>query len=80
MSKRHTTVNLDEDLLRDAMEVLGTKQITDTIHRALREVVDRRRLEWLLAHDLPDLTPEALEKMRAPRTFPEEPRPHAKSA
>jgi Arc/MetJ family transcription regulator len=80
MSKRHTTVNLDEDLLRDAMEVLGTKQVTDTIHRALDEVVKRQRREWLLAHDLPDLTPEALERMRAWRTFEEGRQQHAESA
>ena len=34
-----------------------------------REFVRRRAMERLLAMDLPDLTPEAVEAMRQPRTF-----------
>jgi Arc/MetJ family transcription regulator len=80
MAKQHTTVNLDRDLLREAMEVLGTTQVTETIHRALEEVVRQWHLRRLLTHDLPDLTPEMLEKVRAPRTFGPSTRRHAKSA
>jgi len=80
MAKRHTTVNLDPELLHDAMEALGTTQVTQTIHRAFEEVVRQQRLRWLVEHDLPDLTPEMLEKIRAPRTFGSETEPHAKSA
>jgi Arc/MetJ family transcription regulator len=80
MAKRHTTVNLDPELLEDAMEVLGTKQVTETIHGAFKEVIRQHRIRRFLARDLPDLTPEALERMRAWRTFSDEPPKHARSA
>lgn len=57
--RKHTTIDLDMRLLGEAAVALETKQINETIHAALREVVDaRRRLELL---DLtPDLTLESL--------------------
>jgi Arc/MetJ family transcription regulator len=47
MTSRKTLVKLDEDLLAEAREVLGTTSIVDTVHQALKEVVAlgaRRRL------------------------------------
>ncbi len=75
--RKHTTLDLDEDLLRDAAVALGTRRTTETVHAALRDVVARRRRVILAAHDFADLTPEALEAMRAARTFDEAPPPPA---
>jgi Arc/MetJ family transcription regulator len=66
---KHTTINLDVDLVDRAREALGTTQVTETIHRALEEVVLARRRAWLASHDFEGLTPAALETMRKPRTF-----------
>ena len=67
--RRHTTINLDDELVADAARTLGTRGTTQTVHAALREVVARERRRMLVELALPDLTPEALEVMRAPRTF-----------
>lgn len=57
--RKHTTIDLDMHLLGEASAVLETKQINETIHAALREVVDaRRRLQLLELR--PDLTLEGL--------------------
>jgi len=46
--RKHTTVDLDADLVREAADALGTSTVTATIHGALAEVVRaRRRLELL---------------------------------
>ncbi len=66
---KHTTLNLDLELVYRARKALGTKQVTETVHRALEEVVLARRRAWLAAHDFKGLTPAALERMRKPRTF-----------
>jgi Arc/MetJ family transcription regulator len=42
-----TALRLDDDLLAQAREVLGTKTATETIHAALTEVVARRGRERL---------------------------------
>jgi Arc/MetJ family transcription regulator len=42
-----TALRLDEGLLAQARDVLGTKTTTDTIHAALTEVVARRGRERL---------------------------------
>jgi Arc/MetJ family transcription regulator len=65
--KKHTTLNIDPELVAAAREVLGTKGTTDTVHAALEESVRRSQRRRLLTYDLPDLTPEALDEMRAPR-------------
>jgi len=39
---RKTTVAIDEEVLAQARQVLGTSGIRDTIDAALREVVDAR--------------------------------------
>lgn len=57
--RKHTTIDLDMHLLGEASAVLETKQINETIHAALREVVAaRRRLQLLELR--PDLTLEDL--------------------
>lgn len=57
--RKHTTIDLDMRLLGEAAFALETKQINETIHAALREVVDTRRRLALL--DLiPDLSLEGL--------------------
>ena len=64
--RRHTTIDLDADLVRDAREVLGTASTTETVHAALAEVVRRRRRMAIL--DLhPALTLADLHAMRAHR-------------
>jgi Arc/MetJ family transcription regulator len=66
---KRTSVNLDMELVGEASAVLGTERMTETVHAALREVVRRKRLHELAQRDFPDLTLEALEEMRRPRTF-----------
>ena len=58
-----TALRLDEELLAEARDLLGTKTATDTIHTALTEVVARRgrarlfeRLRTLEGMDLADET------------------------
>ena len=57
--RKHTTIDLDPDLVRQAGEVLGTSRTTDTVHAALADVVRRRRrmsiLELRPGLDLTDL-------------------------
>ncbi len=67
--RKHTTMDLDQDLVREAAEVLRTTRIVDTVHAALEEVGARRQRAELVRMPMPDLTPEAIDKMRAPRTF-----------
>jgi len=71
--RRHTTIDLDDELVGAARQVLGTRTTTETVHAALAEVVRRRRrleiLELRPAHTLADLA-----AMRAHR-FAEEPVP-----
>ena len=62
-----TTLELDEELLREAMRLLGVKTKREAVRRALEEVVARRRRERLQAKlgrfELA-LTREDLEAMR----------------
>jgi len=62
--RKHTTMNLDVDLLREAQKALGTTQTTETVHRALRETIDLQKRRAILAYEFPGLTPESLEEMR----------------
>ena len=69
--RKHTTIDLDGDLVAQARQVLGTTTATETVHAALAEVVrGRRRMALLDLH--PGLTLEDLDAMRAHR-FAEEP-------
>jgi Arc/MetJ family transcription regulator len=64
--RKHTTIDLDQDLVREAATVLGTTRTTDTVHAALSDVVRRRRREGLL--EIPtDLDLEALDSIRSHR-------------
>ena len=73
--RKHTTIDLDAELVGEARQVLGTTTTTDTIHAALAEVVrSRRRMAVLELH--PALTLADLDAMRAHR-FAEEPAPYS---
>jgi Arc/MetJ family transcription regulator len=67
MTKTHTTLDLDRELLSEAAQALGTTRTTDTVHKALREVVNRRKRAWLVRRDFSDLE-RLLPELRAPRT------------
>jgi len=66
-TRTRTNINLDKRLVDEAAAVLGTVQTTETVHAALREVVDRAARQRLAAQDLAGLTPEALAALRRPR-------------
>lgn len=66
MAKR-TNINLDMDLVQQAAQALGTRRTTDTVHEALRDVIDRARRARLAQREFEDLTPESLDAMRRPR-------------
>ena len=72
--RKHTTIDLDVALVRQAAEALGTSRTTDTIHAALSEVV-RRRLRMDLLGFRPALNLDDLDAMRAHR-FAEDKAPH----
>ena len=63
---RHTVV-IDDDLLEEAQEALGTKGVRETVETGLREAVRRQRLARLRnligTMDL-DLTLEDVHRMR----------------
>ena len=69
--RKHTTIDLDVDLVRQAAEALGTRRTTDTVHAALSEVV-RRRLRMDILRLRPALNLDDLDAMRAHR-FAEDP-------
>ena len=56
---KRTSLNLDLDLVGRAREVLGSNGTTDTIHRALEEVVRREKLRRLAARDFSAYDEEA---------------------
>jgi Arc/MetJ family transcription regulator len=64
---KRTNINLDVELVEAAAAALGTARTSDTVHAALREVVDRAARERLARRDFPDLTPSVLEQLRRPR-------------
>jgi Arc/MetJ family transcription regulator len=53
---KRTSLNLDLDLVAKAREALGSNGTTDTIHRALEEVVRREKLRRLTEYDFSMLT------------------------
>lgn len=57
--RKHTTIDLDTELVQQAADALGTTRTTDTIHEALRDVVRRRQrlaiLDFRPSLDLADL-------------------------
>lgn len=66
---KRTNINLDTELVDAAAAVLGTARTTDTVHAALREVVNRASRERLARRDFADLTPSVLQGLRRPRTL-----------
>jgi Arc/MetJ family transcription regulator len=48
-SVRRTTLEIDEDMLSQVREILGTKGVKDTVDEALREVLRRAAGERLMA-------------------------------
>jgi Arc/MetJ family transcription regulator len=64
---RRTNINLDAELVDAAAAVLGTARTTDTVHAALRAVIDRAARERLAQRDFADLSPAVLEQLRRPR-------------
>ena len=66
---KRTSLNLELDLVAAARDVLGSNGTTDTVHRALEDVVRREKLRLLAEERFEDLTPEALERLRATRTW-----------
>lgn len=65
--RRRMTLNLDMELVEEAKHVLGTTQTTETIHRALQEIINREKRRRLLEIGIGDLTPQRLEEMRRNR-------------
>jgi Arc/MetJ family transcription regulator len=61
---KRTSLNLDLDLVADAREVLGTNGTTETVRRALEEIVRQQHLRELAKMRFEDLTPEALAELR----------------
>ena len=55
-----TVIELDDDRLAQAAEILGTTTKVGTVNAALEDVIKRRRREnfvdWLKSGGLPDLT------------------------
>ena len=60
---KRTSLNLDLDLVAQARDVLDARTTTETIHRALEEVVRREALKRL-AEWRPDMTLEDLRRLR----------------
>ena len=63
---KHTSLYLDEELLREAEEILGTTGPTGTVKAALEDVVRRAHLKSLTTWEI-GLTPDDLETLRRPR-------------
>jgi Arc/MetJ family transcription regulator len=64
--RKHTTIDLDMELVRQAGTALGTVRTTDTVHAALSDVI-RRRLRSTLLEIPNDLDLEMLDDIRAHR-------------
>ena len=64
---RRTNINLDTELVKEAARVLGTARTTDTVHAALRAVIDHASRGRLAQRDFADLTPDVLEQLRSPQ-------------
>jgi|HubBroStandDraft_1064217.scaffolds.fasta_scaffold266928_2 Arc/MetJ family transcription regulator len=63
---RRTTINLDADLVAQARDVLHTRNTTDTVHDALRDVIGRARRRRLAQRNW-GMTLEELKLMRRSR-------------
>jgi Arc/MetJ family transcription regulator len=65
--RKRTSLNLDFVLVDEAKEVLDTKETTETIHKALKEVVRNERLRRLSRRRF-DFSNEDLNALRASRS------------
>jgi Arc/MetJ family transcription regulator len=63
---KRTNINIDTELVSAAAAVLGTVQTTETVHAALREVIDQAARRRLADRDFSDLTPPLLDELRRP--------------
>lgn len=68
---RRTSLNLDFDLVEQARKELGTNGTTDTVNRALEEVVRRAAIERLLEMRFDHMEPDWLERLRESEHLPE---------
>lgn len=66
-STQRTNINLDRQLVAAAAAALGTVQTTETVHAALRDVVERAARRRLAEREFADLTPAALDEIRTSR-------------
>jgi len=64
--KKHTSLYLDADLLRQAETILGTSGPTGTVQAALEDLVRRARLKNLTTWEV-ELSPGDLDAMRGRR-------------
>lgn len=64
---KRTSLNLDFELVDEAKEVLETKETTETIHKALKEVVRNERLRRLSRRRF-DFSNEDLDALRTSRS------------
>jgi Arc/MetJ family transcription regulator len=62
---KRTSMNLDVELVAAAKEVLGTSETTETVNRALAEVVRQEKIRRLLSRRF-DLAPEERDWLRKP--------------
>ena len=73
---KRTSLNLELDLVHGAREVLGTRGTTDTVHRALEEIVRREKLRRLAEERFDHLTPEEEERLDWGLPLDGSPEPH----
>ena len=64
--RKHTTIDLDMELVRQAGLALGTTKVTETVHAALDDVV-RRRQRMALVDFVPAIDLDDLDQIRAHR-------------
>ena len=60
---KRTSLDLDLDLVAEARAVLGSSGTTETIHRALEDVIRREKLRRLAEYDFSEFDEE--ERRRA---------------
>jgi len=63
---RRTSLNLDFELVEKARAELGTNGTTDTVHRALDEVVKRAAITRLLEMRFDSMSNDEIERLSDP--------------
>lgn len=69
---KRTSLNLDFELVEQARKELGTNGTTDTVHRAMEEVVRRAALRRLSQWRFDYLPDDWLEKLRESEHLPDD--------